>query len=168
MGIKNRLTSLLKEKGMNINELASKIDVTPSTLYSIVQRDSTRIDIDLILKIAHALGVTADEMVEEAPSIASVIRDFDSFIGSDNLVGHNLPFDLGFLDYAGSDYFSVKRKYYDTLNLAKLLNLSVRDNKLTTLCEHFYIRDNSSAHRSASDALAAGLLFKKLVDLKTV
>ena len=51
MGIKNRLTSLLKEKGMNINELASKIDVTPSTLYSIVQRDSTRIDIDLILKI---------------------------------------------------------------------------------------------------------------------
>lgn len=73
MGIKNRLTSLLKEKGMNINELASKIDVTPSTLYSIVQRDSTRIDIDLILKIAHALGVTADELLSEEISRAESV-----------------------------------------------------------------------------------------------
>ena len=117
---------------------------------------------------AYKIHGLADEMVEEAPSIASVLRDFDSFIASDTPVGHNLPLDLGFLDYAGSDYSRLKRKYYDTLNLAKLLDLSVRDNKLTTLCEHFYIRDNSSAHRSASDALAAGLLFKKLVDLKTV
>lgn len=117
---------------------------------------------------AYRIHGIADEMVEDAPSIASVIRDFDSFIGSDNLVGHNLPFDLGFLDYAGSEYFGTKRKYYDTLTLAKLLDLYDRDNKLTTLCEHFCIRDNSSAHRSASDALAAGLLFKKLVDLKTV
>ena len=117
---------------------------------------------------AYRIHGIADEMVEDAPKVASVIRDFDLFIGSDNLVGHNLPFDLGFLDYAGSEYFGAKRKYYDTLNLAKLLDLSVRDNKLTTLCEHFYIRDNASAHRSASDALAAGILFKKLVDLKTV
>ena len=117
---------------------------------------------------AYRIHGIADEMVEDAPKVASVIRDFDLFIGSDNLVGHNLPFDLGFLDYAGSEYFGTKRKYYDTLNLAKLLDLSVRDNKLTTLCEHFYIRDNASAHRSASDALAAGILFKKLVDLKTV
>lgn len=65
MGIKNRLTSLLKEKKMNINELASKIGVTSSTLYSIVQRDSTRIDIDLIMKMAHALGITADELLSE-------------------------------------------------------------------------------------------------------
>ena len=117
---------------------------------------------------AYRIHGIADEMVEDAPKVASVIRDFDLFIGSDNLVGHNLPFDLGFLDYAGSEYFGTKRKYYDTLNLAKLLDLPVRDNKLTTLCEHFYIRDNTSAHRSASDALAAGILFKKLVDLKTV
>lgn len=117
---------------------------------------------------AYRIHGIADEMVEDAPKVASVIRDFDLFIGDDNLVGHNLPFDLGFLDYAGSEYCNTKRKYYDTLALAKLLDLSVRDNKLTTLCEHFYIRDNSSAHRSASDALAAGLLFKKLVDLKMV
>ena len=65
MGIKNRLTSLLNEKSMNANELAQRINVTPSTLYSLLQRDSNRIDIDLIMKISHALGVTADELLTE-------------------------------------------------------------------------------------------------------
>lgn len=65
MGIKNRLTSLLKEKSMNANELAQRINVTPSTLYSLLQRDSNRIDIDLIMKISHALDVTADELLTD-------------------------------------------------------------------------------------------------------
>lgn len=112
-------------------------------------------------------GIT-DEMVKDAPKIAEVIKSFDEYIGRKNLVGHNLPFDLGFLDYAGSEYSSVKRKYYDTLYLAKLLNLSASDNKLTTLCDYYCIRDNATAHRSPSDALATGILFQKLVDLKTV
>lgn len=110
-------------------------------------------------------GIT-DEMVKDAPRIGEVIKDFDSFLGSDNLLGHNLPFDLGFLDYAGSEYFNTKRKYYDTLTLAKYLDLYVINNKLTTLCDHYNIRDNATAHRSASDALATGILFKKLADLK--
>ena len=36
-------------------------------------------------------GIT-DEMVEDAPKIAEVIKDFDSFLGSDNLLGHNTSF----------------------------------------------------------------------------
>ncbi|MCR5404313.1 MAG: helix-turn-helix transcriptional regulator [Butyrivibrio sp.] len=65
MGIKNRLTSLLDERSMNTNELAQRINVTPSTLYSLLQRDSNRIDIDLIMKISHALGITADELLTD-------------------------------------------------------------------------------------------------------
>ena len=110
-------------------------------------------------------GIT-DEMVKDAPKIGEVIKDFDSFLGSDNLLGHNLPFDLGFLAMAGSEYFNTKRKYYDTLTLAKYLDLYVLNNKLTTLCDHYDIRDNATAHRSASDALATGLLFKKLAEQK--
>lgn len=110
-------------------------------------------------------GIT-DEMVKEAPKIAEVIKDFDSFIGSDNLLGHNISFDLGFLDMSGSEYSNTKRKYYDTLSLARYLDFNVIDNKLTTLCDHFFIRDNATAHRSASDALATGLLFEKFVEQK--
>lgn len=71
MGIKNRLDNLLKTKNMNANELAIMIDVRPSTIYSILQRDSSRIDIDLIIKIARALDVTADELLSEEIAAAS-------------------------------------------------------------------------------------------------
>ncbi len=65
MGIKNRLSALMKEKNTNANDLAQKIGVAPTTIYSIMQRDSARIDIDLILKISHALGITADELLSD-------------------------------------------------------------------------------------------------------
>ena len=65
MGIKKRLASLMEEKNTNANDLAAKIGVAPTTIYSIMQRDSSRIDIDLIVKISHALGVTADELLTD-------------------------------------------------------------------------------------------------------
>lgn len=65
MGIKNRLVSLMNDRGTNANDLAQQINVRPSTIYSIIQRDSNRIDIDLILKISQALGVTVDELLKE-------------------------------------------------------------------------------------------------------
>lgn len=65
MGIGRKLTDILIEKGMNTNELAQRIGVTPSTIYSIIQRDSNRIDIDLIIKISRALGITADDLLVE-------------------------------------------------------------------------------------------------------
>lgn len=67
MGIGIRLEALMKKKGINANELANKIGVTPSTLYSMIKRDSSRIDIDLIIKIAHALSITADELLSDEP-----------------------------------------------------------------------------------------------------
>ena len=57
MGIGVRLEAIMKAKGINANELAKKIGVTPSTIYSMIKRDSNRVDIDLIIKIAHALGI---------------------------------------------------------------------------------------------------------------
>ena len=63
MGIGARLMELMKERNINANELANRIGVRPSTIYSIIKRDSSRVDIDLIIKIAHALGMTADELL---------------------------------------------------------------------------------------------------------
>lgn len=77
MGIKKRLTALLNARNMNVNELGQRIDVTPSTLYSIMQRDSSRIDIDLIIKISHALGVTADELLSEEIEAAANEKPID-------------------------------------------------------------------------------------------
>ena len=63
MGIGARLSEIMAEKNMNTNELAIKIGVPPTTLYSMIKRDSSRVEIDLIIKIAHALDMTADELL---------------------------------------------------------------------------------------------------------
>lgn len=69
MGIGTRLVELMKTKKINANELAVKIGVAPTTIYSMIKRDSSRVDIDLIIKISHALNITADEFLSgEAPT----------------------------------------------------------------------------------------------------
>ena len=65
MGIGARLLELMKIKNINTSELANMIGVPPTTLYSMIKRDSSRVDIDIVIKIAHALGMTVDEFLSE-------------------------------------------------------------------------------------------------------
>ena len=53
----------MKSRDTNANDLAQRIGVRASTIYSLIQRDSNRIDINLIVKIARALGVDTDELL---------------------------------------------------------------------------------------------------------
>lgn len=60
MGIGARLSKILEEKHTNVNELANRANVSASTLYSIIQRDSTKADIDILIAIAKVLGVSVE------------------------------------------------------------------------------------------------------------
>lgn len=132
-------------------------------------------------------GITS-EMVEGKPTFQQIAASLQDFIGADNLVGHNLPFDLGFIVKYGVDVSARKRKYYDTLDLARKtlkkdtyrkrydreldyyedvpVSGDVRDHKLETLCRYYGIL-NPESHRAFGDALAAGKLFQKLVEVRT-
>lgn len=63
MGIGIKVEYFMNKQGINANELASRMGVTPSTIYSMLKRDSSRIDIDLLMKIAKALGISTDELL---------------------------------------------------------------------------------------------------------
>jgi len=60
MGIGTKLTKLMKEYDTNANELATKSGVPAQTIYSLIRRDASKVDIDSLIKIARALNVTAD------------------------------------------------------------------------------------------------------------
>ena len=82
MGIGNKLTKLMKEQSTNANELAIKANVPPTTIYSLIKRDSNRVDIDSLIRIARALGVTAEyfcneNISEELPSISTPFTNFE-------------------------------------------------------------------------------------------
>ena len=136
---------------------------------------------------ASAVNGITDKMVAESPTFSQIIESLMDFVGKFSLVGHNLPFDLKFLYRYGYDFTTEKRRYFDTCEIAKktlkkpkmkwdkeygeyVINdnydYDVEDYKLTTLCDYYGIRDNTFAHRALSDALATGLLFKKLAQDK--
>lgn len=60
MAIGNKLSDLLSKRNMTVTELARKIDVAPTTIYSIIQRNNKKVDIDVLLNIAEVLGVEAE------------------------------------------------------------------------------------------------------------
>lgn len=121
-------------------------------------------------------GIT-DEMVKDAPTFGQIADNLVSFIGKDNLVGHNLAFDLKFIVSSGADITQQKRRYYDTLAIAKsklqrerydgrneFAPNTVSNFKLGTLCSHMGVM-YVEAHRSQIDCLVTGSLFKKFVEM---
>ena len=138
---------------------------------------------EIPIEITNLTGITS-EMLSNSPEFYQISQSLLEFIGNDAVVGHNLKFDVEFLFVNNANLFKQKRKYFDTLTFAKKVlkapkykyvdgnykkdyesDWDVDDYKLDTLCEYYDIyRDN--AHRSASDCLATGLLFKALIDDK--
>lgn len=57
MGIGKKLSELMKKQGTNANELAQKIGVAPTTIYSMIKRDSKKADIEVLIRISEELGV---------------------------------------------------------------------------------------------------------------
>ena len=63
MGVGVRLKQVLKEHGMSIKQLSEITGISHNTLYSITKRDSNRVDIDMLQKIADALGVDVNYLL---------------------------------------------------------------------------------------------------------
>lgn len=106
-------------------------------------------------------GIT-DEMIAGKPKFPLLVPDIQAFISDSPLVGHNIIFDLDFLTYNGIHVFDIKRKYYDTLQLARKAYPTLENHKLDTLCRGLDIREAGLAHRSLSDCLATGELFYRV------
>lgn len=98
-------------------------------------------------------GIT-DDFLADKPPFSGQVEEFLDFIRGAELVAHNAPFDVGFLDYELSLIGRKERvaelcKVTDTLALARKLYPGKRNN-LDVLCTRYGI-DNS--HRSLHGAL---------------
>jgi DNA polymerase-3 subunit epsilon len=92
-------------------------------------------------------GIT-EEFLSDKPRFAEIADDFMDFVDGAELVIHNAPFDIGFIDnelsIAGHEHASVTAicTVFDTLVLAKDLHPGQRNN-LDALCKRYDV-DNSS------------------------
>ncbi len=60
------LKRILDEQNVSISELARRLQISPQTLYSMVKRDSQKVDFDLMLRICRELGVPVERLSEDA------------------------------------------------------------------------------------------------------
>lgn len=65
MGIGKKLAEIIEEKGTNVNELAGITGITPSTIYSIIKRDNTKVDIQVLISLCEALNVGVEIFYQE-------------------------------------------------------------------------------------------------------
>lgn len=109
---------------------------------------------------ASAVNGIYDDDVKGAPTIWQIMPSLQSFIGELPIVGHNLPFDLGYLYRYGFDL--GKNKRFDTLRLARRV-LDLEHYTLSDCCRDYGI-PVVNAHQSLFDCYMMGQLFKKLAD----
>lgn len=154
-------TNGLKTQGGRILELSAirYEDFQPVAAFSTLINPGRPIPAD-----ASAVNGITDADVAEAPALAQVAGAFLDFIGTQPLVGFNLPFDLKFLYTGGIDVFSQKRKYFDVLPLCrKAYKNDIDSFSLSDVCDlcRVYRED---AHRSLSDCFATGKIFEQVID----
>jgi len=101
-------------------------------------------EIDLGAQQVHGISL---EFLQDKPRFPDVVAEFLDFIAGGELIIHNAPFDIGFLDHElGMIGMPGVRKscagVIDTLKMAKDMRPGQRNN-LDALCRHFGV-DNSS------------------------
>ena len=110
-------------------------------------------------------GIT-DHMVAAAPRIETVLPTLQEFVGDAVIVGHNVGFDMGFINTAlrrsGREPF--RGTVIDTLPLARrLVRDEVPDCRLGTLASRFRL-SHRPTHRALDDALATTELLHLLLE----
>ena len=110
-------------------------------------------------------GIT-HAMVIDAPWITEALPSFLEFLGDSVIVGHNVRFDISFLNAASIrlGYGRLPHRYADTLRLAqRLVRSEVRSMKLSSLATYFGSPVTPN-HRALDDALATAHVFWALLE----
>src|SRR5687767_2442321 len=110
-------------------------------------------------------GIT-QAMVLPAPRIEQVLPSFLEFVAGTVIVGHNIRFDLSFLDAAvrRHGYARLSNRSVDTCALARrLLADEVPNNRLDTLADRLRL-PHRPTHRALDDVLATADLLHVLLE----
>jgi predicted DnaQ family exonuclease/DinG family helicase len=103
----------------------------------------------------------SDVEVRNAPRFQDVAAELDAFVGDSPIIGHNIRFDLGFLQRAGLFPYN---EVIDTYELASVLMPTASRYNLGALCNQLGI-PLPDRHRAPEDALATMRVFNRLLEI---
>ncbi len=114
--------------------------------------------------IAQFTGITQD-MIATAPHAHEALPGFLSFVEGAIVVGHNVGFDIGFLNYEAQllgQSFPIDG--LDTIPLARRFLPALKRFKLDNVAAHLKIA-TSNRHRALGDARVTAAVFIKLLEM---
>ncbi|VAW51957.1 DNA polymerase III epsilon subunit [hydrothermal vent metagenome] len=123
--------------------------LTGNNYHQFIQPDR---DIDEGAQAVHGIS---NEFLADKPRFADVVKDFIEYIDGAELIIHNAPFDVGFIDHefkwVGEEYGAVASycSVIDTLVMARKMRPGKKNN-LDALCKEYEI---NNAHRELHGAL---------------
>ncbi len=106
-----------------------------------------------------------DSMVQESPTIETVLPQFLEYVGEAALVAHNASFDAGFIkENAKHQGLSFDYTIVDTMTLAHVLLPELGKYTLDRLCKQFGV-SLEHHHRACDDAAATAEIFVKMIKM---
>lgn len=102
----------------------------------------------------------SNEMVKNAQPITSVLPSFVKFISEDILLGHNVSFDMRFIQYNLERYFkqSLANKSIDTMRISRKYNKMLKSHKLELLANHYNV-STKGHHRALNDCMMTNEIY---------
>ncbi len=126
---------------------------------------------ELSLQITHLTGICEQDLRNQPP-IEELLPEIMDFVGDSPIMGHNIDFDMGFLDEkisTSSPLFQrenpldrLQNPRLDTLLLARALLPRIKNHRLETLVQFFEIPVRNK-HRALDDVQAEIRLFDALL-----
>lgn len=114
-------------------------------------------------KIQELTGITED-MIVGGRKPEEAVAEFIEFNEGRPILGHNIPFDYGFLKQCAVNAgMKFETEGIDTLKIARKLLPDLRFRSLDYLCSYYRI-DREHCHRAYDDALAAKELFERMAE----
>ncbi len=113
-------------------------------------------------KITELTSIT-DDMVKDAPSVETVLKDFLAFADGCLLVAHNAKFDTGFLRAAAQrSGLSFENPWLDTVSVSQYLNQDLKKHTLDAIARYYKLPDFHH-HRAVDDAEVLAAIFTEMV-----
>ena len=112
--------------------------------------------------IRNLTGIS-NEMLADAPSIYTALPRFNDFVGDATVIGHNVTFDIAFVQQKAKIYQDIKflNPYIDTLTLTRKVYPGLKSYKLQDLIKEYNLK-TYAAHRALADVVATQQLYELL------
>ena len=112
-------------------------------------------------------GISMSMLNEKGMESKEAFEDFCSFIGSDLLVSHNIPFDLSFLNMMSKRYDMplLENSTEDTFRIAKKVLYNLGRYRLSDVADHLGV-ESVQQHRALADCYVTFEVYEKLRKVK--